>query len=63
MKEIINNQRGDGGLGFFGVLALILITLKLLGLIEWSWLWVTAPLWGGFVIGLFLVVIVIYLID
>lgn len=34
-----------GGVGFVGLLALIFIVLKLLGLITWSWLWVLSPLW------------------
>lgn len=33
---------------FFTLLGLIFITLKLCGVITWSWWWVTAPLWGGF---------------
>jgi len=33
--------------GFFGALGLLFIALKLLGVIAWSWWWVTAPLWGG----------------
>ncbi|HBC7417597.1 TPA: hypothetical protein KEY88_000234 [Serratia marcescens] len=39
-------QTRKGGLSFFGVLALIFITLKLMGYIAWSWWWVTAPLWA-----------------
>lgn len=31
---------------FFAILALIFITLKLTGHIEWSWWWVLAPIWG-----------------
>jgi hypothetical protein len=31
-------------MGFFSVLGLIFITLKLLGVIDWAWLWVLAPL-------------------
>ena len=27
-------------------MALIFITLKLCGVIDWSWIWVLAPLWG-----------------
>lgn len=34
--------------GFCGLLALVFITLKLTGVIGWSWWWVTVPLWGGF---------------
>lgn len=31
--------------GFATLLTLIFITLKLLGVITWSWWWVLAPLW------------------
>lgn len=40
-----SNNGANGGLGFCAVLTLIFITLKLCGVIEWSWLWVLAPLW------------------
>ena len=33
------------GLGFSSVLALIFITLKLCHVIDWSWVWVLAPIW------------------
>lgn len=33
-------------MGFFGVLAIVFITLKLIGTIDWSWLLVLAPIWG-----------------
>ena len=45
-----NNNSSSGGVGFFGLMFLILMTLKLTNYINWSWWWVTAPLWGGFVI-------------
>ena len=41
---------------FLYALALMFIALKLTGFIDWSWWWVTAPLWGGAAI-LFLIVI------
>ena len=34
-------------IGFMGALTLLFITLKLLGVIAWSWWLVTLPLWGG----------------
>lgn len=37
--------------GIFGLLFLIFLVLKLTGVIDWSWWWVTAPLWIGFVLG------------
>lgn len=38
----------SGGIGFFGLLAIVFIALKLTGHIDWSWWWVTAPIWGPF---------------
>lgn len=35
----------SGGIGILGFLGLIFITLKLCGVINWSWLWVLAPFW------------------
>lgn len=36
----------SGGIGFFGLLAVLFIGLKLTGYITWSWWWVLVPLWG-----------------
>ena len=35
----------NGGIGFFGLLAILFIGLKLAGVITWSWWWVLAPIW------------------
>lgn len=35
--------------GFLGLLTLLFITLKLLGVVTWSWLAVLSPLWIGFI--------------
>ena len=35
----------SGGIGFAGLLAIVFITLKLLGKVTWSWLWVLSPMW------------------
>lgn len=34
-----------GGIGFVGLLTIVFITLKLLGVITWSWWWVLSPIW------------------
>jgi hypothetical protein len=34
----------SGGIGFFGLLTVVFITLKLTHVIAWSWWWVLAPL-------------------
>lgn len=36
----------SGGIGFFGLLTIVFIVLKLCGVINWSWWWVLAPMWG-----------------
>ena len=43
-------SKGDysGGIGVCGVLFCIFLVLKLAGLIDWSWFWVTSPLWISF---------------
>jgi hypothetical protein len=28
----------------------VFLVLKLCKVIDWSWLWVTCPIWGGFVV-------------
>jgi hypothetical protein len=35
---------------FFSALFLVFLTLKLTGIITWSWVWVTAPLWLTFIV-------------
>jgi len=34
-----------GGVGFTGLLTIVFIVLKLLGVIQWSWVWVLSPIW------------------
>lgn len=41
-----NNKSGMGCVGFFvGLLQAAFIVMKIAGVIEWSWLWVLAPVW------------------
>jgi hypothetical protein len=44
------------GVGFTGLLAIAFIVLKLCKVIDWSWLWVLAPLWIPFGIGIIILV-------
>jgi hypothetical protein len=41
-----NNNSSSGGIGFLGMLAIVFIVLKLCKVIDWSWWWITCPLWG-----------------
>ena len=47
-------------MGFLSVLGLMFIVLKLLHVIDWPWVWVLAPIWGGFLLGI--VILAVYLI-
>ena len=44
----------SSGIGFWGLLQIAFIVLKLIGKIEWSWWWVLAPTWGPFLLVLLL---------
>jgi hypothetical protein len=35
----------EGGINFETILFIVFLVLKLTGTIDWSWWWVTAPLW------------------
>ena len=54
-----NNSNSGGGISLCGVIFIILLILKLLGVISISWWWVFSPLIIGFVIG---VICLIFLI-
>ena len=38
-------QRGGSGIGFGSLLFIAFLVLKLCNVIDWSWWWVTSPLW------------------
>jgi len=48
MKYNRNTQKqtsssSSSGIGFFGLLQLVFIVLKLCGIIHWSWIWILMP--------------------
>lgn len=38
-----STSSSSGGIGFFGLLTIVFITLKLCDVIAWSWFWVLSP--------------------
>ena len=52
----MNNNNSSSGIGFFGVLTIVFIVLKLVGTINWSWWWVLSPLWIGIILWLIVIV-------
>ena len=57
MKE--NKTTASGGIGFFGLLGIAFIVLKLIGIIDWPWLWVLAPIWGSAAIVILALIIIV----
>lgn len=51
----------SGGIGVLGLLGVAFVVLKLCGVIDWSWWWVTLPFWGG--IGLLLAILVVVFLS
>ena len=43
----MSHSSSSGGIGFPGVLAIVFIVLKLVGVINWPWVWVLSPIWIG----------------
>lgn len=52
------NDNSSSGIGMPAILFLIFLVLKLTGYINWSWWWVTAPMWAGVILVLIVVILV-----
>ena len=55
-----NKSNSRTGTGFTGLLQLLFITLKLVGVIDWSWLWVLSPTWISLVIVVICLIIMLW---
>ena len=54
----MSNNVNGGGVSLGGVLFIVFLVLKLTGHIDWSWWWVTAPLWIP--LGIIIVVLLLF---
>lgn len=59
-----NTDRANNEVGLAGLLFLVFLVLKLTHVIDWSWWWITAPLWipTSFVLALLVIGFPIYLL-
>ena len=57
-----NRNSSSLGIGICGVLTIVFIVLKLVGVINWSWLWVLCPLWIDILLTV-IVLVIIAIID
>lgn len=60
-KESSSGASG-AGVGFFGLLGIAFIVLKLLGKITWPWVWVLAPLWIPTAIGVLVLICLVIVV-
>jgi ABC-type polysaccharide/polyol phosphate export permease len=56
----MSSSSSSGGVGFFGLLTIVFIVLKLTGYIDWHWFWVVSPvlipiIFGLGILGLFII--------
>lgn len=45
MSKNNSSNTTSSGVGFAGLLQIAFIVLKLIGVIDWSWVWVLSPTW------------------
>lgn len=57
----MSESKSSGGISFLGLLGIAFIVLKLCHVIDWSWWWVTCPLWAGFAIVLVMLAAYVFL--
>lgn len=60
MSSEKSSSSSSSGIGFFGLLTIVFITLKLLGVIDWSWWLVFIPVYVS--IGLFIFWVIVAII-
>lgn len=54
-------MQNNDGLGFADVLTIVFIVLKLVGVINWSWIWVLSPIW--ICLGIYLIILLLLKLD
>lgn len=53
------------GIGFVGLLTIVFVVLKLVGVIDWSWFWILSPHWisAALVVFILILFMVIFLVK
>jgi hypothetical protein len=55
------SSSSSSGIGFYGLLTVLFIGLKLTGHITWPWIWVLSPLWISVLIGISFIALLLVL--
>jgi hypothetical protein len=51
------SDSSSNGTGFAALLTIAFVVLKLTGYINWSWIWVVAPVWISITVGLIIIAV------
>ena len=62
MKDKNTEKAANGGMSLCGILTTIFVVLKLIGVIDWPWVWVLAPFWISLILGIIGIIIAIIFI-
>ena len=49
------NENTSSGIGLGSILFIVFLVLKLTNVIDWSWWWVTSPLWIPLAFGIVII--------
>jgi hypothetical protein len=55
-----SSSSSSSGIGVVGLLGVAFVVLKLTGVIDWSWWWVTLPFWGGFALAILILMLFLW---
>jgi uncharacterized membrane protein YtjA (UPF0391 family) len=58
-----NSSNTGGGMGLGTILFLIFLVLKLTNYIDWSWWWVSSPLWITAILYIVIVTVFVMFFD
>ena len=58
-----NSNNTGGGMGLGTILFLIFLVLKLTNYIDWSWWWVSSPLWITAILYIVIVTVFVMFFD
>ena len=59
----MSSKSSSSGIGLTGVLFVVFLVLKLTGNIDWSWWWVTSPIWIPILLLLSIVIISLFVLT
>ena len=52
MDNVTYKKKRSHGMGLISTLVTLFVVLKLLNLIDWSWIWVFSPIWISLLIAI-----------